>query len=812
MIKNLFKITLRHLWRRKLFTILNIVGLSIGISACWVIYLMVDYEFSFDKHQPDAGRVFQVVSRMQTEDGRGGGRSAISKGLLPAITGAVSGIELVAPAYYRYSESAKTQGTANKEPLWLEEPAEQIGTRPDYFRLLGYKWLSGEPEHALDAPDKIVLTRSRANQYFPNWPVDKMIGQTIIYNDTLSVSVSGVVADLVSPNSFPAQEFFAISSQDMSSTDWSSVNSNELLFIKLRKEVTPAQVLKQINALNIAHNKAEFEKYKYRSWYELLPLPDKHFATEYGWHTRTANKSVLFGLVGVGFFLLALACINYINLSTAQLPERAREIGVRKTLGDTPYRLILQFLIETLLITLMALLLSVLLAQLALHLFSGYIPEGMLAYSNIPGLLAFGTILILAITLLSGLYPAWLVTRVQTVQVLKGQVQKMGKGQISMRKALVVFQFAFAQVFVICAVIMGQQLHFSLTKDPGFDHEAVLQVQIPYKLRQDPALKNRELILKRELKKRPEIESVSLGDIPMSDGMNASLFIYKSDSGDVQQQVMLKNVDADYLDLYKMDLLAGKNLEGSDTVKEYIINETALKAFGFSSPQAAIGKRLYNYDGQKSLPITGVVRDYHEFSMKSKIDAAAFISSVEWGLGTLNIKLPPAHPEAWGKAIQRIGEAWHQQYPQAPFEYHFYDETIASLYEQEQQTAKLINAAMTVTILISCLGLFGLAKLTASQRTKEIGIRKVLGASVSGIFAMLSKDFVKLVCLGLVIASPIAWWAMNQWLNDFAYRITIQWWMFALAGSGAILIALLTVGFQAIKAAVVNPVDSLRDE
>src|SRR5690606_18743970 len=350
MLKNYIKTILRHLWRQRLFTVLNVLGLAIGISASWIIYRMVDYEFSFDKKHPDSEQIFQIVSRASSSDGTEGGFAGVSKGLLSPLLNDISGLKAVVPMYYRYSEIASINQDQEK-PLNFDNPEKQVGTLSSYFEMIPYKWLAGDSKTALDAPNKVVLTRSRAQQYFPDMPVQSALGKPIIYNDTLSFVVSGIVADLDYPSSFDAQEFFAISSQDLISDDWDEKNSANLLYIKLAKGGTPNAVLKQLNTINESYNKKNFEKYNYRTWYDALPLADKHFAVEYGSNTRTANKKVLYGLIGIAVFLIALACINYINLSTAQIPQRAKEIGIRKTLGSTPAMLINRFLGETLTIT-----------------------------------------------------------------------------------------------------------------------------------------------------------------------------------------------------------------------------------------------------------------------------------------------------------------------------------------------------------------------------------------------------------------------------------------------------------------------------
>ena len=565
-----------------------------------------------------------------------------------------------------------------------------------------------------------------------------------------------------------------------------------------------------MNALNQKINGEAFKQYHFKSSFDLLPLKNKHFAVQFGAHSHTASKPVLFGLMGIAFFLLALACINYINLTTAQIPQRAKEIGVRKTLGSTPGIIIRSYLLETFVVCLLAVVLSLFLTFLSLHIFAEYIPQGMHDFTNYPGMIGFSIALISTIVLLAGLYPSWLATRVQTVRVLKGEMkQSFGKYQLNFRKALIIFQFVIAQVFVICAIIIGQQLRYTLNKDLGFQHEAILTFELPYKVRVDSLLQGKQFVLKQRLIEHPEINQVTLGDLPMSSSMYASLMDYGTDSGTIQKQMMFKNIDPDYLALYRIPLLAGRNIQETDSVRELVINETALHAFGFAKPLDAIGQTLV----QRGKPrvIVGVVKDFHEFNLKSGIDLLGFTAEKP-RLATFNIKLAPAEVSSWAKTISLIENEWKKIYPGFDFQYQFYDDTIRDLYQQEHRTAKLVTTATIITLLISCLGLYGLATLTAFQRTKEIGIRKVLGATVSGVITLLSKDFVKLVLLALFIAAPMAWWAMNKWLEDFAYKIDIQWWMFAVAGLGAIIIALLTVGFQAIKAAIANPVESLRNE
>ncbi len=807
MLKNYFKLTLRHLWRNRMFTILNIVGLSIGVSACWTIYQIVDYEFSFDQKHPDAERIYQFIS-MGEQEGKVSGAGGITPALPLAVRDDVAGAELVVPVYHKYDRSAVVSDDGTGTLRSFQKPKHQVFVSESYFEMVPYQWIVGNSTTAFNFTNQVVLTKSRAEEYFPNVPLDELFGRTITYNDTVLVSVSGIVADLDFPSSFNAQEFFEVAPHDWNSNIWLSFNSNNNLFVKLAPNTSIESFLTQVNAISHQHTKEVLEEIGIKKWYDLVPLADKHFTSELAINSPFVDKKVLYGLMGVAVFILLLACINYINLSTAQVPHRAKEIGIQKALGSKPSQLIKRFLGETFFITLFAVLLSFIISSFALHIFSDFIPEGMQDFRNYPGLAFFLIGLISLITLLSGIYPAWLVTRVQTVNVLKGQSQKViGKTGFNLRKGLITFQFVIAQVFVIAAIIIGYQLQHTLNKNLGFDREAVITIDLPF-LYQN-AYNNKQSVLKQELAKNSNIKAVAIGDKPLSDQTFSTHMTSTSDTGKVQRSVYYKIVDEDFLDLYDFEILAGRKLAKSDTLREYVINETAVKAFGFKSPEEAIGMHL-EVRG-RSYPIAGVVNDFHHVSFKQEISPIVFESS-QYISETINVKLAARSSQQWQRTISEIEQTWKSVYPDAPFEYQFYDETIAQLYEGEYKTSKLVSLATGITILISCLGLLGLATLTTSQRVKEIGIRKVLGASISGIIKMLSLDFVKLVLVAAAVASPIAWWAMDKWLQDFAYRIDIEWWMFALAGMMAVGIALVTVSFQAIRAAVANPVDSLRDE
>ncbi|MEC3879701.1 FtsX-like permease family protein [Parapedobacter sp. 10938] len=802
MVKTHFKTTLRYLWRNRLFTALHILGLAVGISACWMIFVIVNYEGRFNKRIPDGDRVFQVVSSV----------ASVPRPMVKFVADEIAGVELTVPVHLqtKYDGHGDMPGASI-----INDPEKQIATNSQYFDLVHYEWLTGNKATALDAPDKVVLTQSRANQYFPGMDMQDVHGHTLLYNDSIPYIISGIVADLPYQSSFEWQEFFRIAfKKDHRRADsWNVSNVNELLYVKLKPHVVAEEVGHQIDAINALHNKENFEKYQYTQTYRLLPLSEFHYASAIGgMRHRTVDKAVLYGLTGIAVFLILLAVINYINLSTAQLQQRASEIGIRKTLGSNPRQLIGRFLMETLAITFVAALFSILLSEVFSRLLADFMPPDINLYDHLGLKLLFLVALIAVVTLVAGIYPAWLVIRVRTVNMLKPQaLNSVGGGRINLRKALVVFQFAVAMVFISCSLIMGEQLRFALTKDLGFAYDAVLSVNIPERIHQQPANQEKQLRLKRALEQYPVIVSASIGHPPMDDILGHTTFFRQRDTGLMEVASGAKYIDEDYLKTFSMEVLAGRNIDVTKGTPGLILNNAAVSAFGFKSPDDAVGKMLLSGSNPEPVPIAGVVADFHQQDFRNPMSPVVLMFGYHMQRD-IHIKLASANPEDWHDAIAKIETEWKEIYPEAPFTFRFYDEVVSALYIKDRQTSKLINAATGITIFISCLGLFGLATLMAFQRTKEIGIRKVLGASVSGIVAMLSKDFVKLVIVAIVIASPIAWWVMDKWLEDFAYRIDIQWWMFALAGLAAVVMALLTVSWQAIRAAVANPVGSLRDE
>jgi len=801
----------RYLWKSRLFTLLNIVGLAVGISACWVIYGIVSYEFGFDRKITDKEQVYRVVSRFKFE-GQESGNGGVPVPLVTAIKEQLPGVAEVIPVWNQWKSVAGVSTTTGGTVRRFDPPEDQISTTTAYFNLVPYRWLAGSAAQALSAPYQVVLTRSRAEKYFPGVEPAAVLGKTVLYNDTIPVKVAGVVADLSFASSFPWSEIFALQPQALAGGNWDGVSSQNTIYLKLKPETDVAKLTKTISEMSVAEIKADMEKYHYERWHQLIPMKEVHFSSGYGENVvHKANKKVLWGLMGIAGFLLVLACINYINLTTAQVPQRSREIGIRRTLGSGRWQLIRPFLLETLAITLLAVAVSFFLARIATGAFSNIMPQGMRLYTSYWSIGVFLLLLIVVVTLLAGIYPGWLITRVEAVNMMRGKdAGQTGRKGLILRKSLIVFQFTVAQLFILGAVIVGKQLHYLLHADMGFNRDAVVLASVPWQIINNEKYKDRHFVAQQEIKQLSGVEGVTMGQAPVNTSFNSTMYQYIDAAGKKTDiQIYLKFADSATIGLYRIPLLAGRNLEPCDTLKEVVLNETAAKAFGFTTPAAAVGQYILAEEN-KRVPIVGVVKDFHIAGLQTKIEPAALIMRKNM-LTCFNIRLS-GKPEQWQQELAKIQAIWKKHYPETPFNYKFYDDSLRDIYDSEVTTGKIVNVATAVCIIVSCLGLFGLSTLTAWQRVKEIGIRKVLGASTTEIVRVLSVDFLKLVLVAAIIAVPAAAYYMQGWLKDFAYHINMAWWVFLSAGLLAAIIALATISFQAIKAALANPVKSLRTE
>lgn len=816
MLKNYFTIAIRTLWKNKVFSVINVLGLAIGISASLVIFLLVNYHFNFDKFEKDNNRIYRVVSNFSFS-GEEYHNSGVTDPMAAAILKEVTGLDAVVPFRTWNGDAKISVPLDKKEPKVFKHQQNIIFADSNYFNLISYIWIAGSPKTSLRNPYQTVLTESNAKLYFPNLGPTQVVGKEIFFNDSIRATITGVVKDIKENTDFTFKTFMAYATMEQTSLkpdnweDWTSTNGAQQLFVKLSAGTSAAQIEKQIAQLYKKYAKQSPDDHS-KTWHTLQPLSDLHFNADYGaYDLPTGNKSTLYGLLAVAAFLLILGCINFINLTTAHASQRAKEIGIRKTMGSSKKQLIVQFLSETFLLTFLATLLSAALTPLLLKAFSGFIPEGLhFNLTEEPNIILFLVVLMIVVTLLSGFYPALILSGYKPVLVLKNQAYA-GTGKTRkawLRKSLTISQFVIAQVFIMATVLVSKQIHYSLNKDMGFKKEAILYFNTNYY----DTVRNHKNVLMDKLKAIPGISMVSLcTNPPSSNSTWSGTMKYKDGKKEIESDVQQKYGDSNYIKLYGLKLLAGKNIAATDTVTSFLINETYAHILGFQKPGQAIGK--YIEWSKKQIPIAGVVSDFIQKSLHEPVKPLAIASwnNVE---RNFSIALQPQNIEgtAWKTTINKIEKAFKEVYPEDDFDYSFFDEDIAKYYTAEQNIGSLLKWSTALAIFISCLGLLGLVIYTTTQRTKEIGVRKVLGASVSQIVSLISKDFIRLVLFAFVIAVPLAWIGMNKWLQNFAFRTEISWWTFLSGGVIMIAIALLTLGFQTIKAAMANPVQSLRSE
>jgi len=822
MIKNYIKTAFRSFWKRKVFTLINIVGLSIGISASLVIYLIVHYDFTFDKFHKDSDRIYRVVSDYKFQ-GNVNHSYGVTAPMAAGIKNNVTGVELIAPLFTLNPDV--TVLAKHNEPVKFKGQDHITLADQNYFKIIQYKWLAGSSTTALNDPYHVVLTSERAKVYFPSLTYDQMLGKTVTY-DTLKTTVMGIVETIKENTDFSCHDFISFSSaqpktrlgKDVQLYNWGNTNSASEVFIKLYPGVSAAEIQTQVNAMYKKNHPQSADALKNGSsqTYTVQPLSDIHFDQTYGTFdfSGPASKPRSYMLLAIAGFLLLLGCINFINLTTAQATLRAKEIGIRKTLGSNRKQLIVQFLSETFLITLFAVVISIGLAPLILKLFADFVAPGVKAdYIHQPDIFLFLFVLTVVVGILSGFYPALMLSGYKPVLVLKNQAQSGSSRTRNawLRKSLTVSQFVIALFFIMATMLVSKQVYYALHKDLGFKKDAIIFAETPYKTRKAAT----NMVMANKLRSLPGVAMVSVGfEPPSSDGTNTTNFVYKDGKKDITTPVELKFCDENYIPLYHIRILAGRNITARDTGSGFVINEKYARILGFTNPNDAIGK-VFASNG-KNLRIVGVVADFYTHSLQSPISPVAILAAGKDNFynGVIHIALKPetAGGGEWQKTMAAMGKIWKEMYSDDDPNYQFYDKSIEQFYGQEKQTSTLLTWATGLSIFISCLGLLGLAIYTTGQRTKEIGVRKVLGASVSQIVRLLSTELVLLILLAFIIVTPLAWLAMNKWMESYADKTTISWWIFATSGAGMLLVAFITSSLQTIKAAIVNPVKSLRSE
>lgn len=783
MFRNYVKIAVRSLLKHRLYSGINIFGLALGMACALLIGLWVRDELSYDRFLPNAKNIYfvrvnipfngEVFTSLQTP---GPLQEAIAKDV-PAV-------------------AAVTK--TNYGPEYLvkvgEKSAKEKGyyATNDFFRVFDLPAIYGNPSTVLAQPNQIIITRNIAEKYFPD---GLALGKTLQLNNDKFYVVGAVIENLPAASTLQFDWLVNWKEQDWMET-WG--NNSFYTYVRLKSNVTSTQVE--------ASMKPFYKRYANTGAGNgepiLQPITDVHLYSDYKDGKPVGGRIEYVRIFSVvALFILLIACINFMNLATARSAIRAQEVGVRKVVGALRSSLIGQFMSESLLTSMLAIILSLVLVWLALPTLNTLFDKHLSLDMNEPALWLIITGLVLLTGLISGSYPALFLSALQPVKMLKGRFQA-GRGPILFRRTLVVFQFALSMFLIVGMLVIGRQMSYLRTKNLGLDRENVLYIPLEGGLNGEKQTE----IVRQEILQQPAIASVTTAsDLPVNVQNSSGDLEWAGKKPGMETSVSEVQVGGDFIRTMNIKLLSGRDFRAGSLAdsSSYIVNESAAKLMGMSNP---VGKRVKFWRGWG--PVVGLMKDFHLASMHDPIKPLVLMFNPQQN-ECLLIKIKPGQTQ---RAIADLEKLTKQFNPNYPFTYHFLDEEYEKLYRHEQQVHTLVNYFGILAILISCLGLFALAAFTAEQRTKEIGVRKVLGASVASIVGLLSTDFLKLVLIALVLASPLAWLALDKWLNTFAYHETLPWWIFALAGLLAVLIALATVSYQSIRAALVNPVKSLRSE
>ncbi|OOQ61851.1 ABC transporter permease [Mucilaginibacter pedocola] len=808
MFKNYFKTAFRSLKKNKGFTAINVLGLALGLCVCMLIVFYVIDELGYDTYNSKADRIYRV-----NNDIKFGGKTtqyAVSPApLAQTFLNDFPEVEQTVRFRERGGFNVRKDGQNVQEDrmVYVDSTLFDVFTLP---------MIQGDPKTALTEPRTVVINETTALKYFN---ATNVVGKTLTFNDSIPYKVTGVIKDIPKQSHFRFDFFLAMTALDESKEDaWLSNNFSTYIVLKkgadpkVLQAKIPAMIEKYVGGQLQAATKmsyADFEKDGNYFKMTLMPLLDIHLRSnvndELG---RNGNIQYVYIFSAVAVFILLIACVNFMNLSTARSSNRAREVGVRKALGSPRSALIAQFLSESVLVTFAATIIAIISAWLLLPVFN-QMADKQLAFTaqTVLWLLPALLFIVIVIGCLAGSYPAFFLSAFQPVDVLKGKLSTGFKGS-NLRSFLVVFQFSISIFLIIGTLVIYHQLKYIQAKDLGYNRDQVLIVN------NTGVLGPQAKAFKEEVKRMTGVVNATMTGYLPTGGWNNNTTLFESPTLDTKHAVntAIWDIDEDYVSTLGMKIKYGRNFsaEMKTDSTAVILNEAAVKVLGYKD---ALNKELYlPLDNMakklQKLHVIGVVRDFNFSSLRENISSLVFI--LDRNSGALSVRLTPANATA---VLAQIKDKWHTFAPNQQFNYSFMDENFENAYRTEQRIGSIFIAFTSMAIIIACLGLFGLAAYAAEQRTKEIGIRKVLGASVGIIVGMLSKDFIKLVVLSIIIASPLAWFSMQHWfLSGFAYRDTIKWWIVAAAGGGAVVIAFITISFQSVKAALANPVRSLRSE
>jgi putative ABC transport system permease protein len=799
MLKNYFKIALRNIWKNKVFSAINIVGLAVSMAACMVILLFVFYERSFDKQH--TRNIYRLDEVQKFEGMVAPQKVALSMYPMgPTLKEDFPEIR----NFVRINTTGKLPVNYNEKRVEL---SQAYFTDPNFFQMFDFPLLEGDKGKVLREPNSVVLSQESATRIFGKVdPIGKYISH--FGSDTITLKVTGIMADIPANSHLQFDALFSFNT--ISKPDFMNNWGGNWLVTYL--ELTPGSDISKLEKKFPDFLKKHMKEGQWKFYTLFLqPLADVHAQSVDITHDyvnyQKFDKRYTYIFSIIAAIVLIIACVNFMNLSTARSTGRAKEVGIRKSIGAQRFQLAGQFIGESVLLALFALILGILIVKLVISPVANFSQRELEfpIFAN-PGLLLLilcGTVLI---GVFSGLYPAAFLSAFEPVKVLKGTLRA---GKSNFRSALVIAQFTSAVFLIIATGFAVKQLRYMVNKDPGFNKDQV--VIIPMNSKTD----RKYDALKQEMLSSSFVEAVTGSQQRLGNNLHQTGVTFQGAGAKRELTSSQVIVDPDYLTLYKIKLVAGRNFTNSaaDNAKTYIINQSLARELLKDEPtltmETLIGKR-FGFSGMDSLStIVGVVEDFNFNSLHHKIETLCIFNQKDWSYSEMSVRIKGGNPQ---QAVAAIQAAWNKLVPDQPFSYSFLDEHFGEIYRADSQVSEIVGILAALAIFISCLGLFGLASYSAERRVKEIGVRKVMGASVAGIVALLSRDFIKLVFVSILIASPVAWLAVKTWLNDFAYRIDIEWWMFVTAGLLAIAVALCTISFQSIKAALANPVKSLRAE
>jgi ABC-type antimicrobial peptide transport system permease subunit len=807
MFSSYIKTAIRNLVRHGRHTLLNITGLAVALAACMIVFLVIQYETSYDKHIKGYKQIYQVNVKSVNGDGE-----EFQSGLpFPAIDYLRKDFSSFPFAqlmtnYGTQVTALKADGSADPDKKFREESGV-FYAEPELAKMFELNFVQGSADVLKDV-FSVVLSERMASKYFGD-PATAMGKRIRFGNEASSFQVAGVFRDMPANTDFPFQivasyEGFRATNKDNNDwplDEWGANTSNHQVFVKLPETADEKTFAAQISTFEKKYNK---ENPNSTRFYLLHPLANVHFDDRFSNNgDHITPKKSLYSLGFIGLLILLMAIINYVNLSTALAVTRGKEVGVRKVMGGSSAQLKTQVFVETTLVVLVSVLIALGLTVLALP----FVKEFMVVQERLTilnsGALLFLLLVTVVTILLSGFYPALVMGRFNPVEAIKNKINTSRVGSVSLRRVLVVLQFAFSQIFIVATIIAISQMRYIQRMDLGFNKESVLLIS----MNGDSLVQSRMETFRDVLRSRADVKELSYSfDPPSSDNSWSSNFAFdKMDDRDFNTN--LKFADADYARTYQLRMVAGKWYGPSDTIREFVINETLARKCGFTNPGEAVGKML-RLGGGTPRPVVGVVADFKVASLRDELPPMVMAPRKRF-YGVLGVRL---NSQNLGRSRDEIKTTWDKIFPEYVYNTAFFDENIRNFYRQEERLSKMYKTYAILAILISCLGLYGLISFIVVQKMKEVGIRKVLGARLGDILFMFSKEFTILVLIAFVIAAPAAWYMMQKWLQDFEYRITPGVGVFAAAMLISVIVAWITVGYKALMAARVSPVKSLRSE